>query len=209
MDDFYLGARAAGTVGRGTSRQPLIVAVERWAPGGGPGACSVRVVPDCSSGAWRAFCRARVSPLARVDTDGWAAAAAALDGWPRVAAGPMDPSSPGSWLRLAHRVISNLKAYVQGTFHGLPATRLQGAVDEFCWRYSHRAPGGPGIASELLGEAARGHVPRAELLSSAFAPQAERGRVPATAAAREENRRWLEAATAAAVRGRVANYAAR
>ena len=209
MDDFYLGARAAGTVGRGTSRQPLIVAVERWAPGGGPGACSVRVVPDCSSGAWRAFCRARVSPLARVDTDGWAAAAPAPDGWPRVAAGPMDPSSPGSWLRLAHRVISNLKAYVRGTFHGLPATRLQGAVDEFCWRYSHRAPGGPGIASELLGEAARGHVPRAELLSSTFAPQAERGRVPATAAAREENRGWLEAATAAAVRERVADYAAR
>lgn len=116
---------------------------------------------------------------------------------------------PGTWLRLAHKAISNLRAYVQETYHGLSAKRLQGFVDEFCWRYSHRAPGGPGIASELLGEEARGHVPRDELLSSTFAAQGPGRRLRNAGRERRENEEWVASAISEATKERMANYAAR
>lgn len=37
-----------------------------------------------------------------------------------------------------HHVISNFKAHVQGTYHGVTQDRLQSYADEFCWRYNHR-----------------------------------------------------------------------
>ena len=55
MDDFFVGAAAAGTVGRGTTRQPMICAVSRGGRGG-PGTCALRVVPDAAGGAYSRFC---------------------------------------------------------------------------------------------------------------------------------------------------------
>jgi len=37
-----------------------------------------------------------------------------------------------------HHVISNFKAHVRGTYHGVTQDRLQSYADEFCWRYNHR-----------------------------------------------------------------------
>lgn len=206
---MYLGATVPGRVGRGCGKAPLLVAVEAGGPGG-PGRCSVGVASDVTAGSYREFLRARVGVLARVRFDGFPPIGRAVVSWPRAGAG-RSPSggAPGTWLRLAHKVISNLCAYVQGTCHGLSATRLQGAVDEFCWRYSHRAPGGPGIASELLGEAARGHVPRAELLSSTFSAQGPGRRLRNARREKRENEEWVAAAIAEATRERMTNYATR
>lgn len=207
VDETYLGAPVPGRAGRGCGKVPLLVAVEAAGPGG-PGRCSVRVASDVTAGSYREFCRLHVGALARVRFDGFLPIGCALASWPRAEAG-RTPSggSPGTWLRLAHKVISNLRAYVQGTYHGLPAARLQGAVDEFCWRYSHRSPGGPGIASELLGEAARGHVPREELLSSTFAAQGPGRRIRNRGRERLENEEWVRRAVAEATKERMANYA--
>ena len=204
---MYLGATVPGAVGRGCEKVPLLVAVEAAGPEG-PGRCSVRVASDVTAGSYREFLRLHVGVLSRVRFDGFLPIGCALASWPRAEAG-RTPSGgePGTRLRLAHKVISNLRAYVQGTYHGLSETRLQGAVDEFCWRYSHRAPGGPGIATELLGEAARGHVPRAELLSSTFAAQGPGRRFRNKGRERRENEEWVRKETARAVMERMANYA--
>ncbi|MBM6774855.1 transposase [Olsenella profusa] len=209
MDEMCLGATVPGRVGRGCEKAPLLVAAEAAGPGG-PGRCSARVASDVTAGSYREFCRLHVGVLARVRFDGFLPIGCALASWPRAEAG-RTPSggSPGTWLRLAHKVISNLRAYVQGTYHGLSATRLQGAVDEFCWRYSHRAPGGPGIASELLGDAVRGHTPRAELLSSTFAAQGPGGRIRNARREKRENEEWVARATAKAIGERAADYASR
>jgi len=41
-------------------------------------------------------------------------------------------------LPVVHHVISNFKAHVRGTYHGVTQDRLQSYADEFCWRYNHR-----------------------------------------------------------------------
>ncbi len=187
---MYLGATVPGKVGRGCEKAPLLVAVEAAGPGG-PGRCSIRVASDVTAASYREFLRRHVGVLARVRFDGFLPIACAAAGWPHAEpGGTPSGGAPGTGLRMAHKVISNLRAYAQGTFHGLSRTRMQGAVDEFCWRYSHRAPSGPGIASELLGEAVRGHVPRAELLSAVFAPQGPGGRLRNRGRGKRENERW-------------------
>lgn len=59
---------------------------------------------------------------------------------------------------MAHKVVSNFKAYVEGTFHGLSAEHMQAYADAFSWRYSHRTSDDP--ADDLLKEVCLMHVPR-------------------------------------------------
>ena len=60
---------------------------------------------------------------------------------------------------------------MQGTFHGLAKRSMQGAADEFSWRYSHR--GSPSACSDLLADCLRGHYAREELMP-ALSEQPER-----------------------------------
>ncbi len=65
---------------------------------------------------------------------------------------------------IKHHVISNFKAFVLGTFHGLAKVSMQGAADEFSWRYSHR--GSASACSDLLRDCLRGRYRRGELMAA-------------------------------------------
>ena len=39
----------------------------------------------------------------------------------------------------SHALFSNLKSWLRGTFHGVSAKHMQRYLDEFVWRYNHRA----------------------------------------------------------------------
>ena len=53
--------------------------------------------------------------------------------------GKYDPHS--GMLRWLHIVIGNAKAFILGTYHGLPARYLDNYLDEFCFRFSRRFDG--------------------------------------------------------------------
>lgn len=139
IDDFYVGARRGGA-GRGTSKRPMVCCVERGRAGAGGrrGRCAIEAVPDVSGTSYRRFASGHVSRSATVRADGWQGVRGGLACWPGLEQRPFDPADPDASLSVAHHVISNFKAMVQGTFHGLPAGSLQSAADEFSWRYSHR-----------------------------------------------------------------------
>ena len=49
------------------------------------------------------------------------------------------PYAPESGLlHWLHIVISNAKAFILGTYHGLPKQYLQAYLDEYCFRFSRR-----------------------------------------------------------------------
>lgn len=170
VDDAYIGARG-GSAGRGTSQQALIVAVDR-APAG-KGSCVVRVAEDCSGGSYRQFGHDHLCHASTIRTDGWAGSAAGLAGFgivqKRHGADGQDSSLP-----MVHKVISNFKAYVGGTFHGLAAAHMQAYADAFCWRYNHRMSASP--AADLLEEVCIMHVPRGDIPGmAAIQPKMEAG----------------------------------
>lgn len=162
LDDAFVGATGNGKHGRGTDQQQVIVAVETGAREA-PGRACVRCVPDCSGGSYELFASEHVSIRAQVRADAWNGIRGGLAGWPGLDQGAFEESGPRS-LPAAHHVISNFKAFVQGTFHGLAKASLQGAADEFSWRYSHR--GSRSACSDLLADCLRGHYRRAELLGA-------------------------------------------
>jgi hypothetical protein len=49
-----------------------------------------------------------------------------------------DPKKQPEHLHWTHIVISNAKAFLEGTFHGLDAFHLQRYWDEFCFRFNRR-----------------------------------------------------------------------
>jgi hypothetical protein len=49
-----------------------------------------------------------------------------------------DPQGSPEHLHWLHVVISNLKAFISGTYHGLGRKHLQRYFDEFCYRFNRR-----------------------------------------------------------------------
>jgi hypothetical protein len=43
-----------------------------------------------------------------------------------------------TFLKWLHTIISNAKAFIEGTFHGLGKKYLQTYLDEFCYRFNRR-----------------------------------------------------------------------
>ena len=194
MDDFLLGATVEGKVGRGCEKQPLICAVERGAPGR-RGRCAIGVVEDCKGGTYAEFAEARVDVLSHVVTDDWNGITGGLNTWPNLDQRRFDAADEASSLPVAHHVISNFRAWVQGTFHGLSRVRLQAYADEFSWRYSQRGSGG--ISTALLRDCMLGYSTTAELLRS-FAPQPSGGSVRARGRSGREQRERVAALVKAA-----------
>lgn len=149
VDEGYVSAGGdGGSFGRGTSDAPFVVAVS-------PSVMAVRAVSDTNGGTYREFARWHVSRAADVSADGWAGVAAGMAGWEGLS---RRGDGPAGALPAAHHAISNLKAMVAGTHHGVTAAHLQEYCDQFAWRYNR----GDGDAfAELLRDAVRWpHTPK-------------------------------------------------
>ena len=48
------------------------------------------------------------------------------------------PEDVSSWLPMVHLMITNMKTFVNGTFHGVSFKFLQEYLDEFCYRFNRR-----------------------------------------------------------------------
>lgn len=142
------GVRRPGTR---ASDAPVLVAVSA-------SRCVMRVTSDSCAGTVAAFASAHVSRCHELRCDAHPAHAVALaGGWdvvsrPSAADGDSEASLP-----VVHHVISNLRSWLAGTFHGVTAARLQEYADQFSWRYSHRR--GDPFAALLLEVARWPHQP--------------------------------------------------
>lgn len=147
----------AGVAGSGATDAPVLLAVSATAMAG-------RVLSDQTAGTYEAFCAAHVSRRHQVRCDGLPAQSSALaGGWDAVARPSVSDGDSEASLPVVHHCISNLKAKLAGTCHGVSAARLQEHVDEFCWKYSHR--GGDEMAELLLDIARAPHVPLSRIRS--------------------------------------------
>lgn len=138
-DDFYIGARAGGTRGRGTEQRPMLAAVDR-APAG-KGSCVIRCAQDCPGDTWRQFGHDHLCHASTIRADAWTGISAGLSSFRGLEQKEYDSSDGDASLPMVHRIISNFKAYVEGAFHGLSKKHMQSYADSFSWRYSHRDSG--------------------------------------------------------------------
>ena len=74
-----------------------------------------------------------------IHSDGYRSYIPALEGYSHEHKSYSPKSGLLHWL---HIVISNAKAFILGTYHGLPKKYLQSYLDEFSFRFSRRNFGG-------------------------------------------------------------------
>ena len=107
VDDFYIEARSKGTRGCGTKQQPMLTALDRAA------ASCAAWIPGNSSNTTTSVICPRSVPMPG------SGISAGLDCF----YGLVQKKSPH--FPMAHRIISNIKAYVEGAFHDLPKAHIQ------------------------------------------------------------------------------------
>lgn len=135
FDDTYLGAPTTGQKrGRGTAKAKIFVALSLDEKGR-PQYLKMKVTENIKSASVKKFARSSIEKGTNIRSDGYRSYPAALADFTHEA-GEFDPTS--GLLHWLHIVIGNAKAFILGTYHGLPKKNLQAYLDEFCYRFSRR-----------------------------------------------------------------------
>ena len=124
--------------GRGTDKSKVIVAVS-LTEDGKPKYARMQAVDNFRAKTIEKFCENHIEKGSQIITDGFQSYKSqkiTKDYFVEYDMVPADDES--SKLKWLHTVISNSKAFVLGTFHGLKADDLQLYLDEFCYRFNRR-----------------------------------------------------------------------
>ena len=134
MDDGYIGgATHNGKRGRGTDKAKIVVALSKTENGAAL-FTRMQVVEDVAGGTLQQVVDETVAPGSKIECDGYRSyrnlSGVALDA----------KKYETGYLHWLHKAISNLKAFLLGTYHGR-CTQLQAYLDEFCFRFNRRKTG--------------------------------------------------------------------
>lgn len=145
FDDAYFGGPSVGKKrGRGTEKAKVFVALsldER----GNPRYLKMQMTENIKCVSVKKFAQSAFAEGCEIHSDGYRSYIPALEAYTHKYK-PYDPSS--GLLHWLHVIIGNAKAFILGTYHGLPKGNLQSYLDEFCFRFSRRSFG-PALLERL------------------------------------------------------------
>ena len=134
LDDGYVGGPSHnGKRGRGTEKAKIVVAVSK-AENGMPLFARMKVVENIQGKTLQEIIDQYFAPQTKVECDGYRSYMN-LEGVELNA--KRYETNDLHWL---HKAISNLKAFLLGTYHGR-CTNLQANLDEYCFRFNRRMTG--------------------------------------------------------------------
>lgn len=134
LDDGYVGGPSHnGKRGRGTDKAKIVVAVSK-AENGVPLFARMKAVENVQGKTLQEIIDQYFAPNTKVECDGYRSYLN-LEGVELSA--KKYETDDLHWL---HKAISNLKAFLLGTYHGR-CTKLQAYLDEYCFRFNRRMTG--------------------------------------------------------------------
>ena len=134
LDDGYVGGPSHnGKRGRGTDKAKIVVAVSKTA-NSAPLFARMKVVDNVQGKTLQEIIDQYFVPKTKVECDGYRSYLN-LEGV-ELNAKKYETDD----LHWVHKAISNLKAFLQGTYHGR-CTKLQAYLDEYCFRFNRRMTG--------------------------------------------------------------------
>jgi len=137
LDEAYFGAPDRKRRGRSTRRAKAFVAIG-LTENDRPRFCKIKIIKRLDSRSVKAFTTPRIAKGSQVRTDGlFVYRALTKYGYlhEAVVGSGKDNKNLLHW---THVIISNAKAFILGTFHGLDKKHLQQYLDEFCYRFNRR-----------------------------------------------------------------------
>ena len=141
LDDAYFGGPSDGSdnSGRGTEKTPVMIAVS-VDENDRPLFVKMEVVEDLDKDTAKAFALKHIATGSKITTDGlkiYKVVTKAGYEHERVIVSE-DKEQALDTLKWVHVLISNAKAFIAGTFHGLDRDHLQRYLDEFSYRFNRR-----------------------------------------------------------------------
>jgi transposase-like protein len=137
MDDAYFGAPSKGKDGRGTNKAKAVIALSKDNQNH-PGFLRIQVIDQVSIEEIKRVTKACVTPGSKIVSDGHSSYKPLADIGYEHESKAYYKEDKEDFLKMLHNVIGNVKAYVQGTYHGLGDKHLQSYFDEFCFRFNRR-----------------------------------------------------------------------
>lgn len=138
MDDVFFGAPAEnGKRGRGTDKAPAIVVLSLNEEEQ-PEYVKVKIVDSVDSATITKVANTTVEEGTTIRTDGLNSYKVLDKEGYEHEGEKFDPENKPEHLHWLHVIISNMKAFITGTYHGLDKKHLQRYVNEFCYRFNRR-----------------------------------------------------------------------
>jgi len=133
IDDAYIGAKSK-TRGRGTEKVSFMVAVEKSKAGN----VSLRASESLKGDDYKTFAYDHISHSSKIRSDGFRAICSGLASYAGHRPETFCADDCERSLPTVHHIISNFKAMVAGTYHGVRKDFMQSYMDEFSYRYNNR-----------------------------------------------------------------------
>ena len=134
-DSYFGGPKDGGKRGRGTKRSKVLVALSKD-EAGKPQHLKMKVVPNLKGKTIGSFAAANIAENSIIQSDAAPNYRAALaKKWLHQYEVFDADSQTLAWL---HTIVSNVKAFIQGTAHGLDSKHLQRYLNEVCYRFNRR-----------------------------------------------------------------------
>ena len=138
VDDSFFGAPKEGGDKRGRGSSKTTVIVEASTNGEGIGYAKMTVVDNVDSATIEALVKADIMENQAVKTDGFPAYNIVGKIGYKHQREVVKGKKAHEVMKWTHILISNAKAFILGTFHGIGRKHLQTYLDEFCYRFNRR-----------------------------------------------------------------------
>jgi transposase-like protein len=137
-DDAFFGAPTSnGKRGRGTDKTVVLVGLSLNEKGH-PQYAKMQVSPNVQGETIASFAEENIEQGATIASDGYASYRILSEKGFIHEGKICNPVSDPEHLKWLHTIISNVKVFIAGTYHGLGEKHLQRYLDEFCYRFNRR-----------------------------------------------------------------------
>ena len=137
MDEAFFGGRHEGKRGRGSENKTQVEVALQLDNLGHPQYLKMKVIPNAKGETLLAFAHENIQAGSVIHSDALASYKA-LSGDYISDMQKYNPKDDTGRLKWLHVMISNIKANIEGAYHGLDGTYLQRYLDEFCYRFNRR-----------------------------------------------------------------------
>jgi transposase-like protein len=144
IDEAYFGGPGeGGKRGRGTDKTKVLISLSLDGDNR-PKFAKMEVIPNIKGTTIEGFAERNIVPGSRVSSDAFRSYNILSKNYQHTSK-KYEATKGSKYLKWLHVLLSNAKAYIQGTYHGLDEKHLQRYLNEFCYRFNRRNFEGQGF----------------------------------------------------------------
>jgi len=138
MDDAFFGAPSeGGKRGRGTDKTPVVIGLS-LGENNRPEYVRAQVIETVDGESLLEFAEKTVMKGSEIRSDGYPSYNKLSKNGYRLVSEVFDPKEKPEHMKWLHVIVSNIKTFLLGTYHGIGSEHMQAYLDEFCYRFNRR-----------------------------------------------------------------------